>query len=330
MLIIACAIAIYSININSNDKNKDEKILITEQTNKVIENESESDVVDNNNSNVEDKKEENNEELEYADQVIEENQQIPVELSVTPIDKEMYSSTSLNIRKGPGTEYEKITHYNTNDKVVVTGTCDNGWVRVLFDEEEGYVNKKYLSEEKVEIKQYSIPEGMVFDGNVSQACKNKAIELYNKVPQNVKNAIISSGYQVIVSDNPSRTDGHAGVFYPSGYTPWPGPSICIYAGSVNKVNIAVIHEIGHFVDEYMGIRNGCGYTQFGCQGVTASAEWHEIYSAEVGLSGFPGYATDCCEDYFAETVWKAIVNPSWCQSTIPRSYEFAMRYVNAC
>lgn len=256
---------------------------------------------------------------------------IEVYYDVTDIeDKTMYSKTSLNVRKGPGTNFDKVGTLSLNEAVKCVGQCENGWYKIEFNGSDAYVSGKYLSDTKIEVPEVNTDTtGLVFDGDVSSACRNKALELYSYVPSNVKQAIVNKGYQVIVSTNSAWTDGHAGTYYPTGYSGWQGRAIAIYAGSVGKVNMAVIHEIGHFIDDYCGNRDGHGFNSFGFRSSSTSGEFQEIYRSEVGASGFPSWATDCYEDYFAEVYWKALVNPSWCQRTIPRSYEFVMRQANS-
>lgn len=243
--------------------------------------------------------------------------------------KTMYSTTVLNIRKGPSTDFESVGFLNVNDEVKVTGKCDNGWSRIEYKENNYYVSTKYLSDKKIELATpvNTNTSGLMFDGAVSSDCKNKALNLYSFVPNNIKQAIVNSGYTVIVTTNPGYTDGHAGTYNPFG-SPY-GKWIAIYAKSVNAVNIAVIHEIGHFIDNYVGRRDGHAVNSFGFQAASSTAEFREIYSSEAGSSGFPGYATDCIEDYFAEVYWKALTKPSWCKQTIPRSYEYVLRQANS-
>jgi len=241
-----------------------------------------------------------------------------------------YSTTSLNLRSGPGTSYDAIKQLSLNDEVSIIGRCDNGWVRVIFKEFEYYCSEKYLSDEKIEVAAPNTDmSGLVFDGNISEPCRNKAIELYGKVPQNVKNAITASGFRVIVTTNTNITWGHAGLYHPFGCYCCGGGNIGINAASLGKINMSLIHEIGHFVDNYCGQMLGTAWNE-NYQGVSSSAEFYEIYAAEKGASGFPHYAVDSKADYFAECVWKALVNPNWCQQTIPRSYNYVMRYVNMC
>lgn len=169
-----------------------------------------------------------------------------------------------------------------------------------------------------------------FDGEISQDCKNKAIELYSLVSDNIKDAIRNKGYIIIVSSNPWWTDGHAGTFYPFNFNLEQGNVIAIYAKSVKNVDMAVLHEIGHFIDNYCGERDNCEESElFSYQAVTTSDEWNIIYNKEKDISQFPSWATDCCEDFFAEVYWRSLTETDWCKENIPLSYEFVTNYANS-
>ena len=237
--------------------------------------------------------------------------------------KTMYSTTSLNVRKGPSTSFESIGVLNLNDEAKITGVCDNGWSRIDYKGETAYTSTKYLSDKKVEVAPPIDASGITWIGNVSSDCRNKAISLWGKIPQNVKNALSETGCKVIVTTDSAYTEGHAGMYWP--FT--SGQNYCaIYAGSVGKVNIAMIHEVGHFVDDYVGIKTGTG----SYLGMSHTAEFQQIYAEEVGRSGYPSWATDCVEDYFAEAFWKCCVSPGTTQSNLPRTYEYVMRVANMC
>lgn len=59
-------------------------------------------------------------------------------------DTQIQSVSSVNVRSGPGTDFEKIGGLTNGETVVMDGICDNGWVRVRFDDKEGYVSMSYL------------------------------------------------------------------------------------------------------------------------------------------------------------------------------------------
>lgn len=71
--------------------------------------------------------------------------------SVVEMSATKYAKQSVNIRKGPGTDYEKIGSLTMNQKVTVTGQADNGWYRISYNGGDAYVSNKYLVDNKVEI-----------------------------------------------------------------------------------------------------------------------------------------------------------------------------------
>ena len=75
------------------------------------------------------------------------------EIIVTPFEtaKTMYATISLNVRKGPSTDYDIVGHLSTAQAVEVNGQADIGWYQIVLDEESVFVSNKYLSETKVEI-----------------------------------------------------------------------------------------------------------------------------------------------------------------------------------
>ena len=63
-----------------------------------------------------------------------------------------YAKQSVNIRKGPSTDYEKIGSLTMNQKVTVTGQADNGWYRISYNGGDAYVSGSYLVNEKITIE----------------------------------------------------------------------------------------------------------------------------------------------------------------------------------
>lgn len=73
------------------------------------------------------------------------------EIQVTPIaEKNMYVNTSsIYMRKGPGTNYEIIDSLILNSSVVVTGEVED-WYQVKVSGNTGYIAKRLLSDKKTE------------------------------------------------------------------------------------------------------------------------------------------------------------------------------------
>ncbi|MBD5554778.1 MAG: SH3 domain-containing protein [Roseburia sp.] len=69
--------------------------------------------------------------------------------SVKEMSATKYAKSTVNVRKGPSADTEKIGSLSTNQKVTVTGQAENGWYRIDCNGEAGYVSDKYLADEKV-------------------------------------------------------------------------------------------------------------------------------------------------------------------------------------
>ena len=52
------------------------------------------------------------------------------------------TSDSLNIRSGPGTEYDVVGKAAKGTVLVVTGQADNGWYRIELEGKNGYASGK--------------------------------------------------------------------------------------------------------------------------------------------------------------------------------------------
>ena len=90
---------------------------------------------------------------EDASEAEEETEEISLpSYEVTPLEEPvvMYSSTALNVRKGPSTDYEVVGSLKRGQDVTVTGLADTGWYEILYKEENAFVSDQYLQEEKPE------------------------------------------------------------------------------------------------------------------------------------------------------------------------------------
>lgn len=92
-------------------------------------------------------------EQEQENEKVEEVTPAPETAPVKEIFTELYTTTGLNIRKGPGTEYEVIDTVSINTLLkTVDGTEENGWIKIKSNDNYYYVANKYLSKEKTVIK----------------------------------------------------------------------------------------------------------------------------------------------------------------------------------
>ena len=71
--------------------------------------------------------------------------------TVTNLDKVMYVKSSVNVRKGPNREFERLGSLKANQQVKVTGKSDQtGWYRIEYNGTEAYVSNSYLQDKPVE------------------------------------------------------------------------------------------------------------------------------------------------------------------------------------
>ena len=68
--------------------------------------------------------------------------------TVNDMNSTMYVISGVNVRKGPGTEYEVIGSLAGNVSVQVTGRASTGWYRISYNGGEGYCSNNYLSTDK--------------------------------------------------------------------------------------------------------------------------------------------------------------------------------------
>lgn len=60
----------------------------------------------------------------------------------------MYATLSLNVRKGPSTDFAKIGTLNEGQAVTVTGRASTGWYEIDFNGQKGYVSNAYVTTEE--------------------------------------------------------------------------------------------------------------------------------------------------------------------------------------
>ena len=63
-------------------------------------------------------------------------------------DTQMYAKSSVNVRKSPSAEDEKLGSLSTAQEVTVTGLTSNNWYRISYNDGTAYVSAEYLQNEK--------------------------------------------------------------------------------------------------------------------------------------------------------------------------------------
>ncbi|WP_026506798.1 SH3 domain-containing protein [Butyrivibrio sp. MC2013] len=75
------------------------------------------------------------------------------EYSISELSMIMYVATTANVRSGPDQDDKKIGTVIQNDEVVITGKVDNGWYRIDYNGEDGFVKGSLLTEEKAFVQE---------------------------------------------------------------------------------------------------------------------------------------------------------------------------------
>lgn len=242
-----------------------------------------------------------------------------------------YATTALNVRSGNSTAYNIIGGLSYSQSIEVTGTCNNGWVRVNYNGAEAYCSGKYITDTKPEPVAVSTENaenvqndtdavttsgicGTTAGGTAEWASKvNKKLAL---IPSNILNAFTSRGWTIAVTGQ-----NIAGTYFPGvynsvqGVTFYDSKTILIECREV-AVNDSPIHEVGHALD------NMCGDPSLG-------SEFAGIYNEEVETFKSRITNSSCVrnvQEFFAETFYYACINPSKCT---PKALEFVQRYMNA-
>ena len=72
------------------------------------------------------------------------------EVRFEDVEETVYATADVNIRTGPGKEYDRLRVLKQGHSVKRIGIGDNGWSKVLIDREVYYISSKYLTDEEPE------------------------------------------------------------------------------------------------------------------------------------------------------------------------------------
>lgn len=232
-----------------------------------------------------------------------------VEFIVQDIDKKtVYAQDSLNVRSKPYASSERIGILSMNEPVIVTGIADTGWYRLEYNGSEAYVSNRYVSDSPVEIKTVintPVSTGIVeILGNVPDKWVTKAAAMIAKLPQNVLDRFVSSGYHFYVTDEDlGITEFNGTLSQVAGATKY-GEYIKIEDRQF-AIDEAVLHEFGHFVFHECGNWNR--------QDVTDAFN-NDVRNASImGIT----YGIDSVSEFYAEIFQAYIKNQERTAQTFP-------------
>ncbi len=72
------------------------------------------------------------------------------------VNETVYAVSTVNIRTGPSTDYNKIGQLKTNESVTRIAIGSNGWSKCIYNGEEVYISTSYLTTKKPDVVTYPI------------------------------------------------------------------------------------------------------------------------------------------------------------------------------
>ena len=228
----------------------------------------------------------------------------------------MYATSSVNVRSGASTSYERIGSLGRGQAVTANGRADTGWFRISFQGVDAFVSDKYLSDTEPVVQEPAVSEstdgtvpqastGMVESiGNVSSSWVRKAEARLSLLPQNVRDRFRNEGWHFYVTDeNIGQSEFGGSIGSVAGATRY-GEYIKIEDRQY-AINEAVLHEFGHFV--------------FHMNGDWTRQDVADAFAADVGNASSMGitYGLDNCSEFYAEVFQKYILNPGKTSECFP-------------
>lgn len=107
-------------------------------------------------------------------------------------DQYLVSSKTLNVRNGAGKDYGIITTLNQNEAISVLDKNENGWWKIEFDEDEGYVFSELLK-----INPDSGWDKKKYDSGQTPDCENINPQFDYKI-DNSLSVIVGSNTDVVI------------------------------------------------------------------------------------------------------------------------------------
>lgn len=109
------------------------------------------------------------------------------EISWSKVDDTYYATRGLNVRKGPGTQYDRLGSLEYAEAVKRLAVGSNGWVKIEYKDSEAYVAGNYLSKSKPSKQENSTKvetkpaETKKFDGSTPSADIQNRISSHNQL-----------------------------------------------------------------------------------------------------------------------------------------------------
>lgn len=252
----------------------------------------------------------------------------------TDVNETVWATGNVNVRELNNTNCSVITTLHTGDTVTRIATGDQGWSKVLYNDRECYISSKYLSTTEVTVPEVVTPQPeaqqapaqvdhiieLRLEGNISSSLVDYAYSYIDKLPANIRYAFVNAGWSICLTDTNLAQRFFAGQYSSViGCTVYGDRTIYV-KNSKYGISNAIIHEFGHFIDNYRGT-------------VSSSEEFTSYYNSEkysfIEVNKLDDNSTSSTIEFFAEIFNQAILYPNSCSSSAPNAYNFVMSQVNA-
>ncbi len=104
-------------------------------------------------------------------------------VTIIPHTGTVVSTTSVNIRSGPGTIYSKVGSVKTGEEFVISGETSNGWWQIEYDGDTAYINQKYSMLKEPTLTFDQLKSRHVFESNPGTIYKRAQCEI--EKPENI-------------------------------------------------------------------------------------------------------------------------------------------------
>lgn len=125
-------------------------------------------------------------------------------------DTQMYAKSSVNVRKGPSADDEKLGSLSTAQEVTVTGLTSSNWYRISYNDGTAYVSAEYLQNEKPVVqtakKSSGGSSGGASSGGSAAAGPTEADNFLVYSEEQIMAAYHAGDYQSMIAMNQANVD----------------------------------------------------------------------------------------------------------------------------
>ena len=125
-------------------------------------------------------------------------------------DTQMFAKSSVNVRKGPSADDEKLGSLSTAQEVTVTGLTSSNWYRISYNDGTAYVSAEYLQNEKPVVqtakKSSGGSSGGASSGGSAAAGQTEADNFLVYSEEQIMAAYHAGDYQSMTAMNQANVD----------------------------------------------------------------------------------------------------------------------------